>query len=235
MKNKIIIFLILILFFNLINLAVIGQTREATSSPEKTTPLVDEKKIQEFKEKVASKVAELTKKTQKAITGFVVKTGDKQLVIKSEDNKEYQIQIDDILTKVYRFSGGQKKEIPVSEVKKDDYLIVSGPVSGTLITANYIFIDENFVINVGKVIEIDKENYTLKVLTSDKESITLDIEADTKRLMLDIKTLELVKIGFSKIKEGDTIHFVIKRQANKEQTRFSAIKVLIVPQEYFIK
>lgn len=234
MKNKIFFVLMITQFFFLANL-VCAQTKKATASPTMTTTEIVDDDIQNFKDKIASKVAQLTKEEQKATSGFVVKTGTAQLSIKTVDNQTYQIKVDDILTKIYQINNAQKKEIQPSQIKKDDYLIVNGPTSETTITANYIFVDESYLVNVGRVTEIDKENYSLKVSTSDKESVILDIEATTKRLILDIKTLELVTTGFSKIKEGDTVHFVVKKQTGKEELRFSAIKILIIPQEYFIK
>ena len=235
MKNKIILVLITIQFFYLINLVSV-QANEATASLKTSSEKVAEDEIQNFKEKIASKVAELTKKEQKAVSGFVIKVSEKQLTIKTEDSQDYQIKIDDILTKVYQIAGNQKKEIKIIQITKNDYVIVNGPISDNTISANYIFIDETYLINVGKVTEIDKENFSLKVATADKETVSLDIETSTKQLILDIKTLELVRSGFSKIKEGDTVHFIVKKkQSDKTETSFTAIKILIIPQEYFIK
>ena len=54
--------------------------------------------------------------------------------------------------------------------------------------------------------------------------------------MLDIKTLELSKIGFSKLKEGDSVQVVVKSNGlNLKQTRFDAEKILIIPNEYFLQ
>jgi len=140
------------------------------------------------------------------------------------------------LTKIYQIRNNQKNEIKLSQIKKDDYLVVNGPTSETTVSANYIFADEQYLVDVGKITEVDKENYSLKIITSDKETIGLDIETSTKQTILDIKTLELNRTGFSKIKEGDTIHFVIRKSLpNADKTNFLAIKILIIPQEYFIK
>ncbi|MDO9027431.1 MAG: hypothetical protein Q7U68_01010, partial [Candidatus Roizmanbacteria bacterium] len=64
----------------------------------------------------------------------------------------------------------------------------------------------------------------------------------TKQFIVNIKTLEIERVGFSKIKEGDTVHFVVKKTGNPLRqladggnNNYSAIKILIIPQEYFIK
>ena len=230
MKNKILVFVIVALFFSGSTIAK-AQSKNATASSN-----IAEDEIQNFKDKIASKVAELTKQEQKAVSGFVIKTGNNQLSIITDDNQTMQVKIDDILTKIYQINGAQKKEIKLTDIVKNDYLIVNGPTSDTTVTANYIFVDEKYLVNVGKITEVDKENFSLKITTLDKETITLEIETATKQLILDIKTLELYRAGFSKIKEGDTVHFVVKqKQANNKETIYSAVKILIIPQEYFIK
>lgn len=92
------------------------------------------------------------------------------------------------------------------------------------------------------MIEINKDSFNIEVLTNDKNTYSLDFESDTKQSMLNIKSLELEKAGFGKIKEGDTLHFVVKKTGNPLRqladggnNNYSAIKVLIIPQEYFIK
>lgn len=88
----------------------------------------------------------------------------------------------------------------------------------------------------GKITEVNKDDYYIKVITSTKDTITLDIENATSMTMMDIKSLEAAKVGFSKLKEGDTIHFTVKRTGDeKEQNRYSAERLLIIPQEYFLK
>jgi len=229
MKKFIVLFLFAMILINF-NIAVIAQ--------EKVTPTsaVDESEIQDFKEKIASKVAELQKKDQTSVAGYVVKNDKTQINIKSEDGKNYQIKIDDILTKVYKISGATKKEIQVKDLVKDDYLIVTGPISDTSVTANEIYVDEKYLAKVGRVTEVDKTNFNLKIMTPEKEEYSLDIESDTAQSILNIKTLIVEKSGFSKIKEGDMVHFVVtKSQLEQKNNQFSAKKILTIPQEFFIK
>jgi len=104
------------------------------------------------------------------------------------------------------------------------------------ITANEIYVDEKYLAKVGRVTEIDSVNYTLKLMTPEKENYNLDIESSTKQSILNIKTLDVEKSGFSKIKEGDMIHFVVKKTAYEQKDNsYSAIKILTIPQEFFIK
>lgn len=214
---------------------VMAQSPSVTASSSPT--VVVDKDIQQLKEKIANKVSEIRKQNNKAISGFVVNIDGNKMQIKN-DEEENQVKFDDTLTKYFKINGVQKKEIKSKDVKKNDYAIVSGVVADNVINANVVLIDENFLTDSGKVIEINKESFNIKVLTNDKNIYSLDFESDTKQSMLNIKSLDLEKAGFSKIKEGDTLHFVVKKTGNLPaggNNNYSAIKVLIIPQEYFIK
>ena len=216
---------IVILFYCLITSSVVvGQT---------PTVIVD-KDIQQLKDKIANKVLEIRKQNNKAISGFVLKVDGNSMKL-SNSGEVNQVKFDDTLTKVFKVLGTTKKEIKTGDIEKNDYAIVSGVVADNIITANVVLIDENFLVDSGKITEINKEAYNIKVLTSDKNTYSLDIETGTKQYMVNIKTLLKETIGFSKLKEGDTVHFVVKKTFSEKNNDYSAFKIMIIPQEYFIK
>ena len=216
---------IVILFYCLITSSVVvGQT---------PTVVVD-KDIQQLKDKIANKVSEIRKQNNKAISGFILKVDGNTMKL-NNSGEVNQVKFDDTLTKVFKVLGTTKKEIKTGDIEKNDYAIVSGVVADNIITANVVLIDENFLVDSGKITEVNKETYNIKILTSDKNTFSLDIETSTKQYMLNIKTLLIETIGFSKLKEGDTVHFVVKKTGEEKNNNYSAIKILIIPQEYFIK
>ncbi len=211
---------------------VYGQT--TTPSPAPT--VVQSEEIQNLKEKLASKVAELRQKDQKAISGTVQDVATAGLRLKATDDTLYEVKIDPELTKTYQISAGQKKEIQFKDLKKGAYIIVNGLVDGKTITANYIYRDEQFLGGSGRITEVNSTDFYIRVLTLEKDTYTLDIENSTKRNLLNIKSLELEVVGFTKIKEGDTLHFVVRKTGTeREKNRYSATKILIIPQEFFMK
>lgn len=225
MKNRLIAFLFVAVFS--LSASVAAQT--GTSSAE-------QKEITNLKEKLATKVLELKKKDQRGISGKITSADSKKIVFKTENEISYEAKLDDVLTKTYSIAGGEKEEVKISALKKNDYIVISGPVSDKVINANYIYKDEQFFTGSGKVAEVNKSNFYLKIAGIDKENYTIDIENSTKSRLLNIKTLEAEIVGFSKIKEGDTAHFVYKKTGNeKEKNRYSAQKLLVIPQEYFQK
>ncbi len=232
MKKTLLFNYLIIWLFGYLTINVVAQTPpiSASSSP---TVVVD-KDIQQLKDKIANKVSEIRKKNNKAISGFVLSNDGNKMRI-NNNGEENQVKFDDTLTKYFKITGAQKKEIKADDIAKNDYAIVSGVVADNIITANVVLIDENFLVDSGKITEINKDNYNIKVLTSDKNTYSLDFETNTKQFMVNIKTLDLERVGFSKVKEGDTVHFVVKKTGEEKNNNYSAIKILIIPQEYFIK
>ena len=230
MKKNIINLFIIALFLTLV-VSSSAQTISTSSAVKDET-----KEIKDLKDKIATKVAELQKENQKAIAGVVLSNKDGVVMLKANDDAEYEVKIDDTLTKIYQIVGAQKKEVKFSDVKKNSYIIVTGPLIDKTVTANFIYLDDRFIVRAGKITEADSEDYFIKVTTTEKDDYILDIETTTTSQMLNIKTLTPEKIGFSKIKEGDTVHFVVREAGQKEEpNRYSASKILIVPQEYFMK
>lgn len=235
--KKILAIILILISFSFLAFFSYGQTitPEASSTPKISITNQDQKAIENLKEKVANKVQEIIKKNNKAIVGRVISISDNLIKIKSVDNKEYEIKIDSTLTKFYKISGVNQKEIKIDDIAKDDYLIVSGIINDKTVDANAIFIDQPFLLESGKIIQVDKENYTIKVITSDKTVYTLSFETFTKQYILNIKTLEIEKSGFSKIIVGDRIHFVAEIKGDEKDNTYEATKTLLIPQEYFIK
>jgi hypothetical protein len=175
-------------------------------------------------------------KNSKAVSGVVTKTGDKSLIIESDDAETIEIKLDDTLTNFYQISGTAAKEIKKEVIKSGTYVIATGPQFDNSINANVIFVDEKYIVNSGKISAVNKSDFSLEVVTNDKETITLDVQSSTTQQIINIKTLAAEKIGFSKYKEGDTIHFIVKRtNLLVDETRFDGVKILIIPQEFFLK
>ena len=212
-----------------INVSVYAQSNEASSSPQNSD-------VQKLKDKLAAKVAELQKKDQKAITGLVSDNKSSKVRITAVDNSSYDLKIDDVITKIYDIASGNKKEIKVTDLKKGDYIIVTGPVSDRVVTVNFIYRDDQFLLGSGKITEVNSTNLYIKVLTPEKETVTLDIATSTKKLLADVKAFTEDTVGLSKIKEGDTVRYVVKKTGNeREKNRYTTTKILIIPQEYFKK
>jgi len=210
----------------------IDATGSATSSIDKDAKLLIEK--------LATKVEETRKKDQKAYVGVITKVQESIVSISSmngTDEKKYSIKIDDTLTAIFRIVGTAKKELKKTDLKVGDYILVTGQMLDDTLEANEIYIDEQFIVQTAKIMELSKTDFYLKVITYDKDEYTLDIQNSTRQFMLNVKTKEIEKSGFTKIKEGDTVHFVVSKTnpgARKEKNRYDAVRIFVVPQEFAV-
>lgn len=234
MKKILLYNYIIILLVFILNQSIFGQTASPSSEIKTSSTSADSKAVENLKEKVANKVAEIRKNNFRAVAGKVFNIALDIIKIKKVNNEEYEIKLDEALTKYYKISGANQKEIKKEEIKKGDYLIVTGVINDKTIIANSIFIDQPYIAESGKIIEVDKENYNITVLSADKTNYKLSIETTTKQQIINIKTLDIERIGFSKIIAGDSVHFVVQ-DVKDENGIYKAEKILIVPQEYFMK
>jgi hypothetical protein len=209
---------------------------EASTSATPTTAL--DKSAKQLIEKLATQAEETRKKDQQAYVGVITKIDDSLITISSTsgaDERKYSIKIDDTLTSLFQIVGSTKKEIKKSDLKVGNYIIVTGLMLNDTVEAIEVYIDEQFIVKTAKITEISKEDYYLKVVTYDKDEYTLDIQNSTRQFMLNTKTKEIEKSGFSKIKEGDTVHFVVSKTnpgPGKEKNRYDAVRIFVVPQEF---
>lgn len=246
MKRNIISIVLILLLAIITGLAqtnqVIAQTKETTSSASKTSETAThsgavDSDVKIFKDKIASKVAELTKNNKNIKAGYITSKNDDVIELLTDDKKTFTVQIDKTITNFYSLEKGSKKEISLKNLKVDDFIIVSGPFIENSINANNIYKDQEHIVKSGKIIDIDKKDFTIQVMTLEKDTYLLDIEKFTKQYTLNVKTLKIGKIGFSKIKLGDTVNFVCQKtrnlKLNEKTIRVSASKILIISQEYF--
>src|SRR3990167_10281498 len=195
------------------------------TKPEPTEDLDDE--VDKLKEKVAEKVSELSKNEDRVTSGVVSKVADSSLTL---GKNEIEISIDDTLTTYYEVQGSAIREIKQDDIAKNDYTFVIGPEINGVITANAVYKDQKYMVISGKITKVNQSDFSIEIVSLDKTAYTLDIQTQTTQRMLNIKSLAIEAIGFSKLKEGDAIHVVVKSDPEKpEATRFDAERLLIVP------
>lgn len=216
-----------------------ARAQTVSPTPDKTPTIaptnVVTKEVQNLKDKLATKVVQLRKANHKAVSGVVDAVNAKTITIKDAAGKSVQVKVDEVLTKSFRISGTTKKEIKNTDVTKGDYIIITGPVADDTVTANTIYIDEQYIVGSGKITEVNAADFTLSVVSEDKENLTIDVENNTRRLLVDSKTLAKEVIGFTKIKVGDSIHYVLRKTGEeKVKDRYGALRIVIIPQEYFV-
>ncbi len=231
-------YLVALLIAGIVVMPVVAQStpsgKPTVEAPTPTGKELDDE-VDKLKEKVAETVSELKGEQKKATAGIVESVTDKSLVIVQDGDKK-TISLDETLTQYYEIAGTATRDLEQEDIEKGDYIFVLGPDIGDEITANAVYRDQSYSIISGKITEVNSDDYTVNIVSLDKTNYTLDIQTQTSQQMLNITSLELEKIGFSKLKEGDSIHVVVKTNLeNQKSTRYDAERIVIIPNEYFIQ
>lgn len=195
-----------------------GTTKEATNSSK-------QKQIEDLKERLATKVAELRELQKRAIAGSVKTTSVTTLTIETK-TKEVKIELtDDIL--VYQVLKGKRTKLGADDLEKGDFVVVFGDYDTTLdiLKAKVVFIQAALPERLhGTVTQVDTKAFTITVKTPEGRSVTIDIERGTLTNLWN-KDTNIVKAGFSKVAVGDTVH-IVGTQVPKKENRISADRIL---------
>ena len=118
---------IILLTFLLMTSVVTAQTKTPTPTEKKeSSASAETKDIRDLKEKLEDKVEEMQQSNKKGISGVVNAISSNTIRIQAADNEQYQVKIDDVLTKVFTISGTSKKESAFKDIEKGDYIIAAG-------------------------------------------------------------------------------------------------------------
>lgn len=190
------------------------------------TPSATNKKIEDLKDRLATKVAELRQTSRRAIAGSVKSTSITSFVVET-NTKDVKIELTDDI-KVIQYLKSKRTTITTEDVAKGDTVAVFGEYDATLdlLKAAVVFIQTAIPERVnGTVTTRDEKAFTITITTPQNQTYTIDIEKSTKALAWDLEKKEMVKSGFSKIATGSTIHVVGSAVPKKEQ-RLSAVRIL---------
>ncbi|MEK7577206.1 MAG: hypothetical protein AAB492_01130 [Patescibacteria group bacterium] len=206
--------------------AVAHPVMAATHSPNPTITQASQKSLEDLKERLATKVAELRNVVTRAISGTVFSVSVSSGVIETTA-KNYKVEFEDELS-VAQILNGKRTELSLEDIEKGDLVTVFGSYDGTLelLKAKFVFIESKKVYTrvIGTITNIDKEAFAITILTQDGKTMTSDIEKTTKAFSWST-TDGIVKSGFSKMIIADTVH-VIGTLDPKKDTNVSAIRIL---------
>lgn len=182
-------------------------------------------KIEELKERLATKVAELRDVQRRAISGIIKGTTLTSTTVETP-TRDVKVELPDNVT-VIEYLKGKRTKLTLEEVAKNDRVVVFGEYDTTidLLKARVIHIVGVSAERLnGTVTAIDREEFTLTVTTPERRTVVVDTERTT-RTMLWTAEKGLTKGGFSKITVGDTVH-VVGTPVPKKEGRLSAIRIL---------
>lgn len=185
----------------------------------------NQNQIDDLKERIATKVAELRQTQRQAIAGTVNDVSISTISIETQ-TKEVKIELTDDIA-VYQTIRGKRTKLTTDDVDKGDFVVVFGDFDSSLdiLEAKLIYIQAAPPERIsGTVTDIDSEAFTFTVAAGGNRKVLVDFE---KATVLNIWSKEggVAKAGFSKIAAGDSIH-VLGTPVPKKENRLSAIRIL---------
>lgn len=187
------------------------------------TPTRD--RVDDLKERIATKVAELRQTQEQALSGTVSDITVSTISIETQ-TKEVKIELnDDIL--VYQILRGRRTKLAIDDVDENDFVVVFGDHDATLdvLSAKLIFIQALPPERISGILtQVDRDENTFTVRASGDRSVIIDFERTTVANVWS-KEAGITKAGFSRLVVGDTVH-VQGRPVAKQENRLTATRIL---------
>ena len=193
--------------------------------PASPTPINKLKQIEDLKDRLATKVAELRQTQRQAISGTLKAKSVSTATIETK-TKDVKIDLTDEI-KIYQNLKGTRTALTIDNLDIGDPVVVFGQLDTTLdlLKAKIIFIEAAQSEKIaGVVTSVDKVEFTLTVSTIEEKNYIVDIEGTTKALQWDQQN-GITKGGFSKVTVGNTVH-VLGKPVPKKTNRLSAVRIL---------
>ena len=218
--RSLITFITIIIFITFIRTGV-SYAASPTASPDKVQSQIDE-----LKDRIASRVAELKLVEKRGIIGTVTDISNTQITLTDVKGDTRFIDVDELT----KFEGATRNDsFGISDIKKGAALGVLGlynKQSRRLLARGIDVITVPQFIH-GVVTSLDSENFSLTVVSDKNDKAIVDIEATTKTFSYT-KAQGITRAGFSKIKESQNITVVgFPDKQNKD--RVVALRILIFP------
>lgn len=200
-----------------------------TPSPKPTSESVTEKlstQINDLKEKIASRVAQLKLVEKKGILGIVKEAGSTQLTLTDLAGTERIVDVDEIT----KFSSPSAKDsFGISDLKPGMKISVIGLYNkdSQRLLARFI---NSYTIPLflsGTISDVNREDYTVTLTMEEGKSYLVDIESVTKTTIFNDPDSP-VRSGFSKIEAGART-IIIGYPDKKEANRMVATRILLFP------
>ncbi len=184
-----------------------------------------DKQLNNLKERIASRVAQLNLVDKRGIVGTVTDVNGTQITITDIQGNTRYIDVDELT----QFMSTSSKQIGISDITKGSAIGILGLYNKESKRILARFIDEMTLPTLisGAVTNIDKENYEITVSTPDKKDRIVEIDTITKTVVYG-KDTGLVRSGFSKIQQGERV-FVVGYPDTKNNTKLIAGRIIRMP------
>lgn len=202
-------------------------TRTATASAQRQTST----RVDELKERLATRVAQLRQTTPRAIHGTVSQVSVSNMTVDTQTNG-IKIELTDDIA-VVQIIRGKRTALTTDDIDKNDIVTVFGDYDNTIdiLTAKTVFIEASTrpVRIHGTITEINRTRNTFTVQGVDEHTYTIDVETST-RTNSWMPNAGVERSGFSRLQQGYFVSILGTRTtANENTITASRILYLIKP------
>lgn len=192
------------------------------------TPVVSkiEEQINNLKERIASRVAQLNLVEKRGVIGTVTDVSETQLSITDLKGDTRLIDVDE-LTKFS--SPSSKSSFGISDITKGTTIGAIGLYNkdSRRLLARWVDVMALPQIFFGGVLTVNKDNFTFTMATRTNDSVNIDIENITKTLSYT-KADGVIRSGFSKIIVGERV-LVVGFPDVKNKNLIIASRIVLFP------
>lgn len=223
---------IILLFFVLLTVSTAvtyaaETSPEASASPEPSKNETIKDKIEDLKERLATRVAELRSKNRRAYYGVIKTKEDNNITIVASE-REVPMVVDKDTTYFTLDGAGKKKGSTLKDIKPGQYAAAFGSLDldqKTLIIKVIMAHDiPRKIYGVVKEVDVNEGTFTI---ASKSNTYSFDYEITT-RCKMSGKNNELTNCGISKIKPDDRI-FIRANAKDESIDKLKAVRILVLP------
>ncbi len=220
-------FLIIVIAFTIFFPNATHAATKSSATPS-ATPISKEikEKIDDLKERLATKVEELRRTSPKAIHGTITNISLSSATIDT-GQKAYKIELTDniVVTQIIK---GKRTKSKIDTLKKDDAVTIFGTYDETLdiLQAKHIVIESKQQPKRlhGTIAEINKKDNSFTMKCIDGTIYTIDVETTTKNNSW-LPGKEIQKSGFSKLEQNIFVT-VLGIEQKRQPDRYIAARIL---------
>lgn len=180
---------------------------QATPTPSPTSSAnALEQQINNLKDRIASRVAQLNLVEKKTLIGEVSDISQTQLTLKDMQSATQFVDVDELTN----FSSpSASSTFGISDITKGSTVGVIGLYNkdSQRILARWVDVLQTPTIFDGAIVAIDSTNFTLTVATVDNPGLVVEVEDVTKTTSYTTSD-GILRSGFSKLQTGQRVHVV---------------------------
>lgn len=184
---------------------VFAASTSPTPTPNQAVTTQIEQQINNLKDKIASKVAQLKLVDKQGIMGIVTDSTATQITLKDTSGNIHFVDVDELT----KFNSASNNTYGISDVTKGTTLGILGLYNkdSRRLLARFVTVLILPTYIHGAIAAIDKTNFTLTIAQNDGTQTVAEIEDVTKTTSYD-STAGIVKSGFSKLVVGERVYVV---------------------------